>query len=478
MVKQKRDLHGTKSVIRTLEGLLEVALLVCMYFIFWRNGYGLGIFPAYFGMGKYVLCGVYALLIVVLFVNFDGFKFGYLKTTDEIISQWLALLITNFITYWQLCLIANVLITPGPLIVLMAVDMVVSAVCAYCFSLVYHHLYVPKNMVMIYGNESAIALKIKMDNRYDKYHITKLIPATAKREYIFANLSNYDAVIISDVVAELRNDILKYCYAHQIRTYVAPKISDIILGGATDITLFDTPLLLVRGRGLSASQRFVKRTFDLVLCAIAFVLALPVMVCIAVAIKLEDGGPIFFKQKRATINGSEFEMLKFRSMIPDAEKNGEVIPAVENDPRITKVGKFIRQCRLDELPQLINILKGEMSIVGPRPERLEHIKMYSDEIPEFAFRLKIKGGLTGYAQIYGKYNTSPYDKLRLDLMYIEKYSLLLDLKLILMTIRILLKRESTAGFDEQAALQAQVASILAQMENVEEFEEELIAAGK
>lgn len=478
MNKHKRDLHGTKSAIRALEGAVELFLLTILYYIFWRNGYDEGIFPAYFGYGKYVLSGVYALLVMMLFFNFDGFKFGYLKTTDEIVSQWIALLIGNFITYWQLCLIANVVITPIPVIALMFADMVVSTVCVYIFSQIYHHLYVPKNMVMIYGSDSSILLKLKMENRADKYRITKLISSTEPTAHIFAQLPNYDGVIINDVSAELRNDILKYCYRNQIRTYVAPKISDIILGGATDITLFDTPLLLVRGRGLTAPQRVCKRVMDVILCLLSLVVTLPLMMCIALAIKIEDGGPVFFKQKRATIGGKEFEMLKFRSMVPGAEKDGEVIPAVENDPRITKVGRFIRSCRLDELPQILNILKGDMSIVGPRPERLEHIEAYSKDIPEFVFRMKIKGGLTGYAQIYGKYNTSPYDKLRLDLMYIEKYSLLLDLKLILMTIRVMLMKDSTEGFDKIEELEKQKDEIISKQENTEECQKEPAVAGK
>ena len=254
--------------------------------------------------------------------------------------------------------------------------------------------------------------------------------------------------MINDVPSQIRNDILKFCYEHRIRTYVTPKLSDIIIRGAQNISLFDTPLLLVRSRGWTVTQRAIKRTFDILLCGIAMIPAAPVMLLVALAIKLEDGGPVFYKQKRATIGGKVFEILKFRSMIVDAEKEGKSIPATDRDPRITKVGRFIRATRLDEIPQLLNILKGDMSVVGPRPERLEHVEEYGKDIPEFDFRLQVKGGLTGYAQIYGKYNTSAYDKLRLDLIYIENYSLLLDLKLILMTIRIMLSKESTEGFDK------------------------------
>ena len=179
------------------------------------------------------------------------------------------------------------------------------------------------------------------------------------------------------------------------------------------------------------------------------------MLIVATAIKLEDGGPVFYKQKRLTKDDREFEILKFRSMVVDAEKGGYRMDmrASDKDPRITKVGNFIRACRIDEFPQILNILKGDMSIVGPRPERLENAKEYQESIPEFTYRTKVKAGLTGYAQIYGKYNTSPYDKVRLDLMYIENYSIFLDIKLIFMTLQILVKPESTEGFDKISALE-------------------------
>jgi lipopolysaccharide/colanic/teichoic acid biosynthesis glycosyltransferase len=198
------------------------------------------------------------------------------------------------------------------------------------------------------------------------------------------------------------------------------------------------------------------------------IVAAPVMAAVALAIKLEDGGPVFYKQKRATIGGKEFDILKFRSMIVDAEKGGFSIPATGKDPRITKVGNVIRACRVDELPQILNILKGDMSVVGPRPERLEHVEKYSEEVPEFMYRLKVKGGLTGYAQIYGKYNTTAYDKLRLDLMYIENYSILLDIKLILMTIRILFSKESTEGFEKQQENEQLLQEMLKEIKEEEE----------
>ena len=470
-LEKKRNLDGVKSTIRGDEGFIEITIVTLIYYFVWRHGYVEGTFPAYYGNGKYVLTGVYALLMLVLFFNFDGFKFGYLRLSDVLISQWIALFIANFITYWQLCLIANVVITPIPMLMVMVADVFVSFGCTYCYSVVYHWLYVPRKMVMIYGSRDAVSLKLKMDTRCDKYKICKLVSAEEGFERICQKIAGFDAVVINDISGQMRNDILKYCYNRGIRTYVAPKVSDIIVRGARSINLFDTPLLLVKGRGLTMPQRVYKRVFDVVVCLLAMIVAAPIMLLVAIAIKIEDGGPVFYTQKRVSLDGRVFDILKFRSMIVDAEKEGLSIPATEHDPRITKVGAFTRATRIDELPQLLNILKGEMSIVGPRPERVEHMEKYSEEIPEFNFRLKVKGGLTGYAQVYGKYNTSPYDKLRLDLMYIENYSFMQDLKLILMTIRIMLKKESTEGFDKAEELERLKQEMLDNLQR-EEAEEE------
>jgi len=477
MDRKKKQISGIKSLIRGLDGLLEVLLLAIAYYFIWKKGYTAEPFPDYHGLGKYLLAGVYALLTVVLFSALDGFKFGYLKATDALVSQWISLVLVNFITYWQLCLIANKLITPTPMLIMTAIGAAICFVCVWFFTWLYHQIYVPKNMAMIFGRDSSITLKFKMETRPDKYFIKKLIPVEDGFDSICQQIVNYDAVIINDVPAQIRNDILKFCYDKRIRTYVTPKISDIILQGGTSITLFDTPLLLVKGNGLTPAQQLFKRMLDLLICIPAGLVALPFMIIVAMAIKLEDRGPVFYKQARASLGGKVFDILKFRSMVVDAEKYG-AIPATEKDPRITKVGRIIRATRLDELPQILNIIKGDMSIVGPRPERVEHMEKYGAEIPEFAFRTKVKGGLTGFAQIYGKYNTSPYDKLRLDMMYIENYSFILDIKLILMTIRIMLSKESTEGFDKLEEAERKKQEVLQQMQEEREQEEALPTAGR
>ncbi len=439
----------TRSLVRIIECVFEVALLTVLYYFVWRLGYGFdgGPFPDYYYNGKYVLAGVYAVLIPLIFNNSDGFLFGQLKSFDLIMGQAISIFIVNFITYFQLCLIANSMITPVPLLILTGIQIAVACMLVLVYSHIYHTLYAPRKMILVYGTDNAVALKIKMDSRKDKYNIEKLISIEEGYDAIIAEIVKYDSVVINDIPAQIRNDILKFCYEHELRTYFVPKISDIIVRGGHDIKLFDTPLLMARSKGLSPQHRFIKRTFDIVISLMVTIIALPVMLPVSLAIKLEDGGPVFFRQKRLTRDGREFEILKFRSMIPDAEKFSGSVLATEHDPRITKIGRFIRATRLDELPQILNILKGDMSVVGPRPERKVFADEFKKEMPEFDYRLKVKGGLTGFAQIYGKYNTSPYDKLRLDMTYIENYSILLDIKLIFLTIKIMFSKDSTEGID-------------------------------
>ena len=259
---------------------------------------------------------------------------------------------------------------------------------------------------------------------------------------------NYEAVVLADLPAEARNQIMKYCFEKGVRTYVTPKISDILFRGADDIHLFDTPLLLSRNQGLTLGQRFIKRIFDIVVSLAGIVLASPFMLIIAIAIKLYDRGPVLYKQERLTIDNKPFWIYKFRSMKIESEQQGARL-AAKDDDRITPVGRIIRNIHFDELPQLFNILKGDMSMVGPRPERREIADKYTEIVPEFPFRLKVKAGLTGYAQVYGKYNTTPYDKLKLDITYIENYSFLLDLKIMFLTFKILFQKENTEGVDSE-----------------------------
>ena len=196
-------------------------------------------------------------------------------------------------------------------------------------------------------------------------------------------------------------------------------------------------------------RKYVKRLLDIILSGCGIVILSPVYLLVALAIVLDDPGPVFFRQKRVGIHKTHFQILKFRTMRTDTPK--DVPTHLLSDPTkwITKTGAFLRRTSLDELPQLFNVFKGDMSLVGPRPERESIMLEYEKELPEFYYRLKVKAGLTGYAQVYGKYNTTPYDKLKLDLFYIENYSFLLDIKLIFMTVKIFFQKEVSEGVDDR-----------------------------
>ena len=196
--------------------------------------------------------------------------------------------------------------------------------------------------------------------------------------------------------------------------------------------------------------RYIKRIIDILLSGLAIIILSPLLLILCIAIKLDSPGPIFFTQKRVGIHKTYFQIYKFRTMRTDTPKDMPTHMLANPEQYITKTGRFLRKTSLDELPQIFNILKGEMSIVGPRPERPELAAEIEKEIPEFSYRLKVKAGLTGYAQVYGKYNTTSYDKLKLDLTYIRNYSIFLDLKLIFMTPKIMLLKESTEGVKNEA----------------------------
>ena len=308
-------------------------------------------------------------------------------------------------------------------------------------------------ILVISGADNVNEFLQKFDKIGHIFTIEKVVSADILKGDWKKEVAPYQAVIFYEVSSKKRSEVIWYCMQSRKSLYITPQLSEITMEGFGARHLIDTPMMKYEYRSERFWYNLVKRVVDILLSLTALILLSPLLLLTALAIKLEDRGPVFYKQKRCTKNGEVFEILKFRSMIVDAEKGGKSIPCRSGDPRITRVGRVIRKLRIDEFPQIINVLKGDMSIVGPRPERIEHVEEYTKEIPEFSYRLRVKGGLTGYAQIYGKYNTSPYDKLRLDLQYIEKQSILLDLKLILLTIKIMFVPESTEGFTEEKSAQ-------------------------
>lgn len=444
----RSDLDQFKRMIRAFAALVVIAITAAIFLIVWMNFYNAGIVLPFHLKGHWMMLAVYIIILVVFLYIYGGLEFGYLKCTSIILSEILAVVCTNILMYLIISLLSARIAEIRPLILMTGVDAIVIILLANIITQLFRRIFPPRRLIVLYEEYEPSNMQYKLGQRNDRYIIedTKCIKDLSW-DILTDLIKNYDAVLIYDVHSVERNKILKYCYAESIRVYITPKISDILIRGSEDINLFDSPLLLMRNIGLTFEEKLLKRIMDIIISLIILIITSPFMLIIALCIKLYDGGPVMFRQDRCTIDGKVFSIHKFRSMIVDAEKEGKSIPATDKDPRITPIGHFIRKTRLDELPQMIDILYGNMSIVGPRPERVEHVKAYTEEIPEFEYRLKVKGGLTGFAQIYGKYNTTAYDKLKMDLMYIENYSLLLDIKLIFMTVKVMFMKESTEGFE-------------------------------
>lgn len=444
-----------RYLYRNICGLLEVFLLTVIFYFVWfffakhnnQTGHLLGT------ANLLMAVGIYVILIVFFNKIFGGFRIGVHRKMNTLAAQLSSLFLADVLEIFVSMAITGqfrFMLELAERYALMFIGQsVILVFCTVKMIDLYRELFPPLKLIEVYGERGPGLGKIMADGRKDKYAVAAQIDCREDEKELRRVIRRYDAVVCDDISSSERNFILKICFDMDKRVYFTPKISDIIVKSSENLNLFDTPLYLNRNIGMSFGQRFFKRSMDILLSSAALILTSPVFLLTAIAIHHEDHGPVFFRQERCTLNGEKFMILKFRSMIVDAEKDGRPHPAGEEDDRITRVGKVIRATRIDELPQLVNILTGDMSIVGPRPERVEHVEKYSEDIPEFVFRTKVKGGLTGYAQVYGKYNTSALDKLKMDMIYIENYSLLLDIQIIFETVRVIFQKDSTEGFSAQ-----------------------------
>ena len=426
----------------------------------WLRYYNETIVKEYARWGLVVIFGLYAIIFAIFSNVYGAFKLGSLQFANLVFSQILALIFTNAIIYVQAILLSypgkdtgyqN--LNPAPIIGMTFLNVLACLIWCFLSLKVYKWLYPPRKLLLIYSDRDPDNFIKKIKGREDKYKIDRMIHCDSSPEELRNAIRKYKAVLLCDVPSSKRNDIVKYCYMHDKRAYITPKLSDIIIIGAGQNNWFDSPLLVTKIKGLKWEQAFIKRLMDIVISLIMCVPAIIITIFVAIADLIWDRGPVFYLQPRLTKSGKKFKIIKFRSMKVDSEEKGAQL-AKKDDDRITKVGKVLRATHLDELPQVFNVLFGQMSIVGPRPERPEIASQYEEDMPEFKYRLKVKAGLTGYAQVYGKYNTTPYDKLKLDLLYIQNYSFWRDIQLLMMTFKILFIKENREGVeqDQQTAM--------------------------
>lgn len=393
-------------------------------------------------LSTYIIVG---LLFLTIYGRYDV---GRRKSKPIVFSLTLATLFTDIIVYLQLMIMNTITDIHGfelrsieELGIAFVLQVLFIILAVYAGNALFFLIHQPQKCYVVTSSQDNLDAVVRGISKYKKqYEIVDVFDYRDKM--LLRKLKEAETVFIYNIPIQHRTEVTNYCYKTRKNVYFNPEIEDIIETSSEFYILDDVSMLNYNVKGLTMEQRVFKRLMDVALSLFMIIITSPIWIISALVVKLYDGGSILFKQDRATINGKVFKVLKFRTM----KENVENRPVTDDDDRITVPGRFLRKFRIDELPQLFNILKGDMSFVGPRPEMVENVEAYTEELPEFKYRLRVKAGLTGYAQISGKYNTTPKDKLMMDMMYIENYNVFKDIQLLFQTAVVLLKSDSTEAF--------------------------------
>lgn len=438
---------GKRMLIRLMK-LINILGSAYLFWNAWHFYYSPRFQIGQIGYGDGLVILVYCMIQLLLNRTYNAYDIGSSKTWALFYSLCLAdgvglaiYILIMWIGWWD---IPN----PFPLMAVFGVQIIWNAIWSVLVNRLYFKLHKAKKTALIFRDDADLIKLSEIDRYKTKFEVVKYIRNPSDLDCIKRELEDIQAVFVIGIDATMRNELTEYLIDTGITGYFVPHVGDVILAGARNMHLFSIPTMRVSRAELSPEYMLLKRAMDIVISACALIVLSPIMLLTAIAVKCCDGGPVFYRQERLTKDRKVFKILKFRSMYVDAEKDGIERLSQNDDPRVTPVGRIIRACRIDELPQLINILKGEMTIVGPRPERPGIAKDYEKAMPSFALRLQVKAGLTGYAQVYGRYNTQPYDKLQMDLLYINNMSIVRDIHLMFATVKILFMKESTQGVSE------------------------------
>lgn len=435
----------TRDSVILLINALIVAVNGLLFYECWYHFYHDTVY--FYQRGNWLILCIYISCVVFFNYLYGGFKLGLSKIGELVFSNMLSNLFALAVIFIQASLVSKSFVPLSGFGWMYLIETIYAIGINIIANKGFYRIFSPLNCLLIYqGNLDDISIRMQ---RYhsDYYAIRKKIQLERSGQINKDVLTQYDCVFISGLSEADAAMIINMTYGLTMPVFVVPTYAQLIIKSAQEQHLIDVPIFKANRFGPTQFSKIIKRVFDIVFSLVLLIITSPLFIFVALAIKLEDHGPIIYRQTRLTQYGRCFDIFKFRSMRVDAEKAGQAQLAKVHDDRITKVGRFIRACRMDELPQLVNILKGDMSVVGPRPERPEIAEKISKDLPEFSYRLKVKSGLTGYAQVYGKYNTQLKDKLLFDLFYIENYSLILDMKIVLMTIKTIFSKESTEGVE-------------------------------
>lgn len=398
--------------------------------------------------GNVLFFVVYSAILVLFMMIYGSFSIRKYRTRELVFAFGLSCFFTDVIAYFLMCMIAKALLPPKYVILTLLAQCLIETGVFILARISADRLEPTAPALLIAAEEDAEeSVRNKFDRRRTRYYIDRVVSADMPWEELRAIMHSYTTVVLMPMEKELCRRIMDDCFWHGIAIMLKPDMQDIMVNCADTVIMSDVPLCAVHTGNHDRGYLTAKRVLDIVASVCGLIICSPIFLAVAIAIKIQDAGPVFYRQKRLTLNGKPFYLTKFRSMVVNAESATGAVLAGKSDSRITKVGAFLRATRIDELPQLLNILNGDMTLVGPRPERPEFYQKYCAEYPEFAYRLRAKAGLTGYAQLYGKYNTTFADKALLDMYYIQKASFLWDLQLIFYTLKIIFVKESTEGVD-------------------------------
>lgn len=436
------------SLVLRIAKMIDAIMITVPFVLCWYLYYAERVDTPFCAKGNWLMVALYFLLYITFGRVYDAFRISMNRISEIIYSQALAFLVSDGIMYIVIWLLSKHLPNVLPGCAAIAGQLILGTIWALLAHRWYFTVFPPRRTAIIYDMRKGMTDLIESYGLNTKFDV-QMTEHVEKCVVDLSILHGFQTVFLSGIHSHERNIIIKYCVANDIDVFVIPRVGDVLMSAADHMHMFHLPMLHLRRYNVNPEYLFMKRLLDIILSGIALVILSPVMLVVAIAIKKTDGGPVFYKQVRLTKDGKTFEILKFRSMRVDAERDGVArLSTGEKDDRVTPVGRVIRACRLDELPQLINILTGDMTIVGPRAERPEIAAKYEEHLPEFALRLQGKAGLTGYAQVYGKYNTTPYDKLQMDLMYLAHPSIIEDFKIMFATVKILFMPESTEGVED------------------------------
>lgn len=436
-----------KSILLAFKCAFLISSIAVFYWVYWNYYYE----ATYFYKGNYVFLLLYSVIYIIFLQTYGALGIGKVRVGDLAFSNILALALTNGIAYFIMSLIARAMLNPLPALASTGVQGILGSGFYAAGARLHRRLYPPVAALLVTaGVQHDAEMAAKFKKAKIRYDICEIVSISEGMAAVQERIKEYQAVVLGEIDAQARAQLMAWCFERRKQFFVLPNMQDIMLNNAAQFIVEDGIAYQCESVSFRSDQLALKRMMDIMVSLVGLVVISPLLLVTAIAIKVYDGGDIFYRQTRLTRNGKEFQLIKFRSMIMDAEKETGAVLAGKKDSRITPFGKFIRATRIDELPQFFNILKGDMSLVGPRPERPEMFREICKDFPQFSYRLKVKAGLTGYAQLYGRYNTAFEDKVRLDLLYIQRASLLLDLQLLFYTVKILFMKESTEGVEDKA----------------------------